>query len=42
MDNDEDQVYRESMRGSFTEEWDSFNERGRMESLADNNIENKQ
>jgi len=35
MDNDEDQVYRESMKGSVFEEWDSFNERCRMESLAE-------
>lgn len=43
MDNDEDQIYRESMKGgSFIEEWDSFNERCRMESLAENDIDNMQ
>ena len=40
MDNDEDQLYRESMKGgSFVEEWESFNERCRMESVAVDDIE---
>jgi len=46
MDNDEDQIYRESMKGgSFIEEWESFNSRGRIESIGQydpEDIENMQ
>jgi hypothetical protein len=43
MDNDEDQIYRESMKRSIIEEWDSFNERCRVESMiAENDIESMQ